>query len=50
MLALQFKNTEIVKLLLNNNANKTAIDKEGKSTFEYAIATKDDVIIQLFKN
>jgi ankyrin repeat protein len=50
MLALQFKNIEIIKLLLKNNANKTAIDKEGKTTFEYAVATKEDNIIQLFKN
>jgi ankyrin repeat protein len=47
--AVQFKNPEIIKLLLNYKPDFTHIDKAGKTAFEYAVFSGDEVIIQLLK-
>ena len=45
----QFKNVTIVKLLLENKANKLLLDKEGKTAFEYAVFAGNEEIINLLK-
>lgn len=47
--AVQFKNHEILKLLLNHKPDTTHTDKNGKTAFEYAVFSGDEVIIQLLK-
>lgn len=48
--AIQFKNKELIELLLRYKADKTQKDKQGKAPFEYAVDTRNQEIINLFKN
>lgn len=47
--AVQFKNQEMLKLLLDYKPDLTHTDKTGKTAFEYAIFSGDEGIIQLLK-
>ena len=47
--AVQFKNTPIVKMLLEYKANKLKIDNKGKTAFEYAVFSSNEEIINLLK-
>ena len=47
--AVQFRNVEAVKVLLQNKADKTKIDKQGKTAFEYAVFSGNEEIINLLK-
>jgi ankyrin repeat protein len=49
MYAVQFKNIEIIKLLLAHKADKTKVNKDGKTAFEYAAFSGDEQIINLLK-
>jgi ankyrin repeat protein len=49
LLAVQFKNIPLVKLLLEFNANKTIKDNKGKTAFEYAVFSENEPIINLLK-
>ncbi|TRX16095.1 ankyrin repeat domain-containing protein [Flavobacterium franklandianum] len=49
MLAVQFKNTEMVKKLLNAKANTTLKCKQNKTAFEYAVFSNNEEIINLLK-
>ena len=44
-----FQNEKMIQLLLDHKANKSIIDKQGKTAFEYAVSTKNELIINLFK-
>jgi len=39
----------MIKLLLDHKANKNIKDKQGKTAFEYAVITKNELIINQFK-
>ena len=45
----QFQNEQMIKLLLEYKANKSIKDKRGKTAFEYAVISKNELIINLFK-
>ena len=45
----QFKNKELVILLIQKNADRSLIDNKGKSAFEYAAFTGNEEIINLLK-
>lgn len=49
MLAVQFKNVEMVKKLLNAGANKQLKCKQNKTAFEYAVFSNNEEIINLLK-
>ena len=49
MYAVQFQNVNIVKLLLEYHVDKSSIDKQGKTAFEYAVFSKNELIINLLK-
>ena len=49
MYAVQFKNIELVKLLLANKADKSLLDNKGKTAFEYAAFSGNEAIINLLK-
>jgi ankyrin repeat protein len=49
MYAVQFKNVEIVKKLLNAKANKEQKCKQNKTAFEYAVFSNNEEIINLLK-
>ncbi len=48
-LAVQFRIKSSVELLLLHNADKTKIDSNGKTAFEYAVFSGNDEIINLLK-
>jgi ankyrin repeat protein len=48
--AIQFKNKELIQLLLQFKADTLLADATGKKPFEYAVFTKDQDIINLLKN
>lgn len=48
-LAVQFNNVEMVKFLLNHNADKTKRDAKGKTPFEYAVFSGNETLITLLK-
>lgn len=48
-LAVQFNNVEMVKLLLNHNADKKKQDGKGKTPFEYAVFSGNESLITLLK-
>lgn len=50
MLAIQFQKMEFIELLIKHGASKTITDKSGKSVFEYAVFSKNEQIINLFKH
>jgi len=50
MLAIQFQKIEFIDFFLRHSASKTILDKSGKSVFEYAVFSKNEQIINLFKN
>jgi ankyrin repeat protein len=47
--AVQFKNAELISLLLKYNASKSQLDTDGKTAFEYAVFSGDETIINLLK-
>ena len=47
--AVQFKNVEMVALLLKYNANKLQQDYQKKTAFEYAVFIGNERIINLLK-
>lgn len=49
MLAVQFKNVEMVKKLVKAGANKTLKCKQSKTAFEYAVFSNNEEIINLLK-
>jgi ankyrin repeat protein len=49
MYAIQFKNKDLIKLLLKYNSDKKLLDSTGKTAFEYAINSKDEEIIDILK-
>jgi ankyrin repeat protein len=49
MYATQFKNKDLIKLLLKYNSDKKLVDSTGKTAFEYAINSKDEEIIDILK-
>ena len=49
MLAVQFKNVEMVKKLVNAGANKGLKCKQNKTAFEYAVFSNSEEIINLLK-
>lgn len=49
MLAVQFKNAAMVKLLLSFNAKKELKCKQNKTAFEYAVFSTNEEIINLLK-
>ena len=49
MLAVQFKNVEMVKKLLTAKANKELKCKQNKTAFEYAVFSNNEEIINLLK-
>ena len=49
MLAVQFKNVEMVKKLVNAGANKGLKCKQNKTAFEYAVFSHSEEIINLLK-
>jgi ankyrin repeat protein len=49
MLAVQFNNSEMVKKLIKENANKELKCNQNKTAFEYAIEFKYEEIINLLK-
>ena len=50
MYAAQFKNVELVKLLLQYKADKTVVNKDQKTAFEFAVfSSNNEEIINLLK-
>lgn len=49
MLAVQFKNVEMVKKLVKAGANKEIKCKQNKTAFEYAVFSNNEEIINLLK-
>ncbi|QBN18324.1 ankyrin repeat domain-containing protein [Flavobacterium nackdongense] len=49
MLAVQFKNVEMVKILVAAGANKALKCKQNKTAFEYAVFSNNEEIINLLK-
>lgn len=49
MLAVQIKNVEMVKKLVNAGANKALKCKQNKTAFEYAVFSNNEEIINLLK-
>jgi len=45
MYAVQFKNIEIIKLLLQHKVNKSILSNEGKTAFEYATFSGDETLL-----
>lgn len=48
--AVKMGNQELVAILLKYKADKNIIDNYGKSAFEYAIASKNEIIINILKS
>jgi len=49
MYATQFRNKELIKLLLKYNSDKSLVDNSGKTAFEYAVISKDEEVINILK-
>ena len=50
MYAIMFRNIPAIELLISHGADRALIDTSEKSTFEYALQTDNQEIINLIKN